>query len=146
MRYFTPCRGPHYALLFLAILLGLVACKEKDVPLGVGDTRITGTWQLYQRTIGPDTNRIVTPISAMPPQTLTFTADGRVAAAGSVTSYYRDVRYYRVDSAATGLEIRLIANVQELPGEPQGLRVRRDTLTLLPYFSPTLTLSFVRVK
>ena len=85
-------------------------------------------------------------MAATPAQTLTFSGDGRLTSAGAVTSYYRDVRYYRVDSSATGLEVRLIANVQELPGEPQGLRVGRDTLTLIPYFSPTLQLMFVRAQ
>ncbi len=135
-----------YALLILTFLLTCLGCKEKEVALGVGDARIAGTWLLYQRATGPDTNRTVTSIPAMPPQTLTFSGDGRVSSAGEVTSYYRDVKYYRVDSTTAGLEIRLIANVQELPGEPQGLRVGRDTLVLLPYFSPTLRLSFVRMK
>lgn len=131
----------------ITLLLFCLACKEKEVDLGVGSTRVAGTWRLYQRAFGPDTNRVVTPIAAAPAQTLTFSADGRVTSAGEATSYYRNVKYYRLDSTTTtGLVIRLIANVQELPGEPQGLRIGRDTLVLIPYFSPTLQLAFVRMR
>lgn len=145
MRHFTQlfCQ---YILLIAASLLFCLACKEQEVPLGVGDNRLTGTWQLLQRTIGLDTNLVVTPIAATPAQTITFSGDGGVSTAGDAVSYYRNVKYYRVDSTAGGLQIRLIANVQELPGEPQGLRIGRDTLVLLPYFSPSLRLTFVRVR
>lgn len=136
-----------YPLLTITFLLTCIGCKEKEMALGVGSSRIAGTWRLYQRSFGPDTNRVVTPIASAPAQTLTFSADGRVTSVGEATSYYRDVKYYRVDSTTTmGLIVRLIANVQELPGEPQGLRVGRDTLVLVPYFSPTLQLTFVRAR
>ena len=135
-----------YVFFCLTGLLIGVSCKEKDVPLGVGDARISGTWRLYQRAFGPDTATVITSIPVRPPQTLTFTGDGRVSSAGDATDYYRNVKYYRVDSTTAGLQLRLIANAQELPGEPQGLRIRRDTLTILPYFSPTLRLLFVRAQ
>lgn len=127
-------------------LLLCFACKEDDVSLGIGDARLTGTWRLQQRLFGPDTNRIVTPIAAVPPQTLTFSGDGRVTVVGNILSYYRNVNYYRIDSTSGALQLRLITNVQELPGEPQGLLIGRDTLVLLPYFSPTLRLTFVKMN
>ena len=145
MTYFTRLCHRYLPVVFTSLILCL-ACKEKEVALGVGDPRVVGTWRLFQRTAGTDTNRVVTAIPDTPPQTITFTSDGRMSTMGQATDYYRNVKYYRVDSTLSGLQIRLIANVQELPGEPQGLRVGKDTLVLLPNFQPTLILSFVRAK
>lgn len=127
-------------------LLFCLACNEQEVPLGVGNAQLAGTWLFYQRSFGPDTNVTRTPIPTTQPQTITFTADGGVSVSGDSLSYYRNVKYYRVDSTTGVLQLRLIANVQELPGEPQGLLIRRDTLILSPYFSPTLQLAFVRKR
>lgn len=138
----------YYRYLPVAVtgLLLCFACKEQEVPLGVGNARLAGTWLLYQRSFGPDTNVIRTPIPATQPQTITFSGDGNVTVSGDSLSYYRNVKYYRVDSTTGVLQLRLIANVQELPGEPQGLLIRRDTLVLTPYFSPSLQLAFVRMR
>ncbi len=132
----------------LCALLLLInsACTEKEVALGIGDARVTGTWRLYQRSSGKDSTLVVTPLPAAPLQTLTFTQDGGVTSAGAATSYYRSVKYYRVDSISNGLEVRLIASLKEVPGEAQGLRIQGDSMVLTPHFVQNLNLFFVRLK
>ncbi len=135
-----------YFSLLILLILACFGCKEKEVPLGIGDARVAGTWRLYRRSAGTDSTFVVTPISAVPIQTLTFTPDGGVTSSGSATSYYRSVKYYRIDSISNGLEMRFIATLKEVPGEAQGLRIRGDSMVLTPHFVQNLNLYFVRQR
>ncbi|GAB3539583.1 hypothetical protein [Spirosoma fluminis] len=130
----------------------LAGCKDDQAEFspGAGDPRITGTWQLLERRFIKDSTYTVrvdslntprdtsfyalkryTPINA---QTLTFSADGKLAASGAEMTYYYPIRYFRVDSTSLdGLGVTLFINTNRanIPFR-QNIAFRQDTLVILP--------------
>jgi hypothetical protein len=104
--------------------------------LGRGDQRIVGTWQLYERYIPTDSVPYSLKISNKSPQTITFTADGRISSVGKETEYYRSSHHYLVDSTDKGLRIGFIISKQ-YSAFYQGLTIKKDTLIFIPDCQPS---------
>ncbi len=85
---------------------------------------------------------------ATPPQTLTFGADGRLAANGSEMTYFNPIRTFLLDKTfADSLSINffIATNGANVPSRMR-LAFRRDTLVLLPGCETPCWLKFVRAR
>lgn len=152
--------------VFILLGLWLAACSNVfDLPSpGAGDARLTGTWRLYEQSYLRDstyrtdstftrdtTYRFVRRYNAVPPQTLTFGADGSVRASGTAMTYYFPVRYYRVDSSFlcnayySNVHFYILTN-RSFSGPQQRLTIRGDTLLLNAQCDSVTYLKLLRVR
>lgn len=82
------------------------------------------------------------------PQTLTFSADGKLSASGDSMSYYFPIKYFRVDTTypdSLFLNLYITTNRANVSFQ-QGLKFKTDTLLLLPRCGRLCYSKFVRVK
>ena len=83
-----------------------------------------------------------------PPQTLTFTDDGKLVANGPEMTYYYPIKYFRVDATypdSLFIDFFITTNRANVPVR-QRLSVQQDMLTLLPNCEGGCYSKFVRVK
>ena len=152
--------------LLLVVAGFCIGCQDANQAFspGAGDSRIVGTWQLYERrfpkdstysvkrdtvTTIRDTSYYVTkryPIA--PPQTITFNPDGSLSASGSEMTYYYPIRYFRVDSTfrdSLSVDLYITSNRANVPFRQQ-VKFSRDTLLLQQRCSEPCYLKFLRMR
>ena len=154
-------------LILTAFLAGCKSTNQEFSP-GAGDSRIVGTWQLLERRFPRDsvyTVRQDTTISTrdtsfyvtkryptIPPQTLTFSSDGKLSASGTELTYYYPIRYFRVDSTLRdslgvklGVNLYITTNRANVPFQ-QRVEFLRDTLVLKQQCEQPCYLKFLRLQ
>lgn len=154
--------------LSLAITAFVVGCKDTNQAFspGAGDTRIVGSWRLYERrfpkdstySVRQDTTIIIRDTSyyvtkrypATPPQTITFGSDGNLSANGSEMTYYYPVRYFRIDttfrdSLGVSLNLYITTNRANVPFRQQA-KFSQDTLVLSQRCDQPCYLKFLRAR
>ncbi|MFD2938150.1 hypothetical protein [Spirosoma flavum] len=110
------------------------------------DTLITTYDTIYVRR---DTSFYTTKrYASIPPQTLTFDADGKLTASGSEMTYYNPIKYFLVDKTypdSLFIDFFISTNRANVPVQ-QGLEFRLDTLMLEPRCDQKCYSKFVRVR
>ncbi len=159
-------RNSGFLLSLFLVVAGFFGCKDTNQGFspGAGDSRIVGTWRLYERrfpkdstySVRRDTTVVIRDTAyyvtkrypANLPQTLTFGRDGTLSANGSEMTYYYPIRYFRVDSTAQdslGVNLFISTNRANVPFR-QRVAFLRDTLLLEQRCSEHCYLKFVRMR
>ena len=85
------------------IFFFLGACQEDETRQASEDSTIVGTWLLYEYGYSPGGGYFVEVVPAVPPQTITFTANGEVKS----NSEQSNIHYYRWVTSASEKNSRI---------------------------------------
>lgn len=132
------------SVFLLWALLTAPGCSRTDPAPAFGD--LIGSWRLYEVGGSPGSGYYVTPISAAPPQYLTFTNKNELHQQGKDIPYIFDVPTYRIELTQYGRRLILLKNRSDQTGFGVAFQIRNDTLRITPTCYEGCHYGFVRMQ
>ncbi|MFD2569808.1 hypothetical protein ACFSUS_04135 [Spirosoma soli] len=127
------------------LLIGLWGCSQEDAQ-PTPNPSIVGSWLFVEYGYSPGAGYIVKKAPLIPPQAVSFTAQGEVATVNMGKSALAQARTYRIDSTRYGTYLIILDSTQRQIGYSLFVSIRNDTLRLSPPCIEGCHSGYVRIR